>query len=148
MRPISIDTIRIFLHLLAVCIWVGGQFTLAAAARSLRSAGPEAAGSAARAFARLAWPAYGIAWVTGIWNLWDVRITEQSTSYQVTVAVKLGIILLSGLVAFIHLNVGRGVRAASSDADRARIRRRAAILGMLSAFTALAALLLGASLGH
>ncbi len=148
MKSISVDTLRVFIHVLAITIWVGGQFTLAAAAKGLRSAGPEAAGSAARGFAKIAWPAYGIAWASGLWNLFEVNIVKQSSEYQVTTAVKLGAVMLSGVVAFIHLNVGRGVRTATSEVDRARARRRSAILGVSSAVSALAALLLGVSLGH
>ncbi|MGB2756572.1 MAG: hypothetical protein WBD02_02785 [Acidimicrobiia bacterium] len=148
MSEISLNTIRVFIHVLAVCIWVGGQFTLAATAKSLRAAGPEVAATAARGFAKIAWPAYGIAWMTGIWNLFAVHINERPTSYQVTVAVKLLVVLISGIVAFIHLQVGKGARIATDEVTRIRARRRSAILGMTSAITALGAVLLGVSLGH
>ena len=121
---------------------------MAASAKALRAAGPEVAATAARGFASIAWPAYGVAWATGLWNLYAVRINELPVHYQVTVAVKLLAVLLSGIVAFIHLQVGKGARTARDEVTRTKARRRSAILGMLSAFTALTALLLGVSLGH
>lgn len=148
MRSIDLNAIRIFIHVLAISIWVGGQFTLAASAKALRAAGPEIAGTAARGFARIAWPAFGVAWASGMWNLYAVRIQERPTDYQITVAIKLLAVLASGIVAFIHLQAGKGARNARDEVTRTRARRRSAILGMLSAFTALGALLLGVSLGH
>jgi hypothetical protein len=40
--PVSWDTIRLFLHVLAATIWVGGQITLAALVPLLRRFGPAA----------------------------------------------------------------------------------------------------------
>ncbi len=59
-----------------------------------------------RAFARIAWPAFFVLVVTGIWNLAEVDITDTSTSYQVTVFVKVTLAIVSGAAAAIH-QVGR-----------------------------------------
>ncbi len=41
MLPVSWDTVRLFLHVLAATIWVGGQITLAALVPVLRRLGAE-----------------------------------------------------------------------------------------------------------
>ena len=56
MVPFDLQLIRIFLHVLAATIWVGGQFTLAGVVPTVRGFGPEATAKVARAFNRLAWP--------------------------------------------------------------------------------------------
>ena len=58
-------TIRLTLHVLAACIWVGGQVVLGALVPLLR--GTEGmAKRAARAFNRIAWPAFAVLVLTGI----------------------------------------------------------------------------------
>jgi len=49
MLPVSWDTIRLFLHVLAATVWVGGQITLAALVPVLRRRGAEIPRAAARA---------------------------------------------------------------------------------------------------
>src|SRR6516165_2106831 len=63
------DTIRLFLHVLAATIWVGGQITLAALVPVLRRLGAELPRAAARRFNQVAWPAFAVLVVTGIWNI-------------------------------------------------------------------------------
>src|SRR5262249_43278962 len=60
MLGVSWDTIRLFLHVLAATVWVGGQLTLAALVPVLRVQGPAAPKAAARRFNLVAWPAYGV----------------------------------------------------------------------------------------
>ena len=122
-------TIRLFLHVLAATIWVGGQFALAGVVPTLRSTAPEATKPVARAFARLAWPAFAVLVVTGVWNLTEVNITDTSTSYQVTVFVKVALAIASGAFTLVH-QVGRTKVAL-------------AVGGALGAVTALGALFLG-----
>jgi putative copper export protein len=57
MLGVSWDTIRLFLHVAAATIWVGGQLTLAALVPVLRRAGATIPAAAARRFSQLAWPA-------------------------------------------------------------------------------------------
>jgi len=95
------ELLRLFLHITAATIWVGGQLVLAALVPSLRLASPEAPAVAARAFARIAWPAFAVLLVTGAWNAWAVR-DELHDSYAVLFASKLVMVALSGLTAWLH----------------------------------------------
>jgi len=67
--PVDLETVRLFLHVLAATVWVGGQITLAALVPALRSSGREVTSAAANAFAKVAWPAFGVLVLTGIWNM-------------------------------------------------------------------------------
>jgi putative copper export protein len=125
----SLNTIRLFLHILAATIWVGGQVTLAGLVPALRGAGESVPGTAARAFNKVAWPAYGVLIVTGVWNLAEIHFTNQSNDYQVTVFVKLLVVAASGIAAIGH--------------SLARTKVALAIGGAASGFFALLALFLG-----
>jgi putative copper export protein len=124
----SWTTVRLFVHVLAATVWVGGQFTLAGLVPALRAAGPDVPKLAARAFNRVAWPAYGLLWLTGIWNLL-VLPSGLSTDYMVTLFVKILVVLASGITAFLHA--------------RALSKAALAVFGAFTAVTALAALFLG-----
>jgi len=95
-------TLRLFLHIVAATIWVGGQFALAGVVGPLRKAAPESPKVAANAFARLAWPAYGVLVVTGMWNLMEVDITNTSNAYQATVLLKIAVAIGAGVFVAIH----------------------------------------------
>jgi putative copper export protein len=95
-------TIRLFIHVLAATVWVGGQFALAGLVGTLRRQSAEAPRAAARAFARLAWPAFAVLVVTGIWNLMAIDLTNTTTSYQITVFVKITVAIASGVFVLIH----------------------------------------------
>jgi putative copper export protein len=125
----SVATIRIFLHVLAASVWVGGQFTLAGLVPPLRRRHPEALKTAAQAFSRIAWPAFGLVVITGMWNLMAVDITTASSAYQTTVLVKIAVAILSGVFAAVHM-VGKSKVAL-------------AVGGALGALCALAAMFLG-----
>jgi putative copper export protein len=47
---VSWDSVRLFLHVLAATVWVGGQLTLAALVPLLRRLGPEVPRAAASRF--------------------------------------------------------------------------------------------------
>jgi hypothetical protein len=49
----------------------------------------------------VAWAAFGVAVVTGIWNMLALP-SNQSSEYNATLGVKLLFVLLSGLFAFMH----------------------------------------------
>lgn len=127
MLPIHLETLRLFLHVLAATIWVGGQLVLAALVPALRGAGAEVPRVAARAFNRIAWPAFGVLIVTGIWNI--VAEGDRGPAYRTTLMIKLTVVAASGITAFLHA--------------RATSRRGMAVFGALTGLTALAALLLG-----
>jgi putative copper export protein len=100
MLSIDVDVIRVTLHILAATIWVGGQIVLAALMGPLRRAAPEAVPAAARAFAWVAWPAFGVLVVTGIWNM--VVSDQKGDAYQATLMAKMVLVLLSGVGAALH----------------------------------------------
>jgi uncharacterized membrane protein len=65
MLPVSWDTVRLFLHVLAATIWVGGQLILAALVPALRRFGADVLGAAARQ----GWPLTAPAGILGFtWN--------------------------------------------------------------------------------
>lgn len=100
MLSIDVDVIRVSLHVLAATIWVGGQIVLAALVGPLRKAAPEAIPAAARAFARIGWPAFAVLVLTGFWNLSTGE--KHTDAYQVTLMVKLLLVVLSGVGAALH----------------------------------------------
>jgi putative copper export protein len=123
-----IDTVRLTLHVLAATIWVGGQFTLAALLPVLRGGDPELPKRAARAFNRVAWPAFGVLVVTGVWNIAATR-DDASDAYALVLTLKLIAVAASGLTAYLHV--------------RATSRIQLAIFGALTAISAVAAVVLG-----
>ncbi len=130
MLAVSWDTVRLFLHVLAATIWVGGQLLLAALVPVLRRFGADALGATARRFNQVAWTAFAVLVVTGIWNIAAVSSqVSHSASYRATLAVKLAAVLASGVTAALHI--------------RSRTARSRAVLGALTGLTALAALFLG-----
>ena len=128
MLSVTWDTIRLFLHVLAATIWVGGQITLAALVPVLRRLGAEIPRAAARRFNQVAWPAFAVLVITGIWNIAAVH-AQVHGSYETTLVVKLIVVVISGVTAALHA--------------RARNPRWIAVFGALTGLSALAALLLG-----
>ena len=101
MLSVSWDTVRLFLHVLAATIWVGGQITLAALVPVLRRLGTEIPRAAARRFNQVAWPTFGVLVLTGIWNIAAVR-SQITGSYETTLIVKLIVVAVSGVTAALH----------------------------------------------
>jgi putative copper export protein len=95
-------TIRLFLHVVAATVWVGGQLVLGGLVRPLRALSPDAPRIAARHFNRIAWPAFFLLVLTGIWNLVAIDVVDTSSAYQVTLMLKIAIVALSGMGAFVH----------------------------------------------
>ena len=100
------DSIRIFLHVLAASIWVGGQIVLGGLVPKLRQVAPESLKVAANAFARVAWPAFAVVVVTGMWNILDIKVGDMSTDYQVTMFVHVLLAMATAMFAVIH-SVGK-----------------------------------------
>ena len=130
--PVTTSTLRVFIHVLAATVWVGGQLTLAGLVPGLRDLDARAPKAVARRFNTIAWPAFGILVVTGIWNVTAVDVVW-SSAYGRTLIVKLALVGASGTTAFLHA--------------RARSKRALAAFGALSGLTALGALFLGTMLG-
>ncbi len=134
MLAVSWTTVRLFLHVLAATIWVGGQLTLAALVPALRGlGGGQVVGAAARRFNQVAWPAFGVLVLTGVWNILAGSGSgsgdEQGSGYRTTLIVKLVLVAISGVTAFLHA--------------RSRGAVGLAVFGALTGISALAALFVG-----
>ncbi len=127
MLAVSWDTVRLFLHVLAATVWVGGQLTLAALVPALRRVRPDAPRTAARRFNLVAWPAYGVLIVTGAWNI--AAVSPMTASYRATLIAKLAVVAASGITAVLHA--------------RSKTTAGLAVWGALTGLTALGALFLG-----
>jgi putative copper export protein len=127
--PLHADTIRLFLHVLAASVWVGGQLTLAGLVPALRTTGADTTRVAARRFNLIAWPAFAVLLATGVWNLLEIEVGDRSTEYQITLFVKLMFVALSGIAAFLH--------------TQARTRVGLAVWGAIGALSSVVALFFG-----
>lgn len=128
MLSVGWDSIRLFLHVLAATVWVGGQITLAVLVPVLRRLGAGIPRAAARRFNLAAWPAFAVLIATGVWNVLAVR-SQLHGSYQTTLIVKLVVVAISGVTAALHA--------------RARTTAGLAVFGTLTGVSALGALFLG-----
>jgi putative copper export protein len=123
---IDVDSIRVFLHLLGVAGWIGGQMVMVGLMPLLRTLGPDAPRLAAARFARVAWPCFGLAIATGIWGLFAIDLGDRDTGYLTALLVKLLLVGLSGAAAAIH-----------STTRSAALRGATGALGALAALGAL-----------
>lgn len=127
MLSVTSDVTRLFLHVLAATVWVGGQLTLAGLVPGLRNLSPDAPRAAARRFNLIAWPAYAVLVVTGIWNI--LALDRTDSEYIVTLGVKIAIVVASGASAALH--------------TMARSRTMLAVWGAITGLSALLALFVG-----
>ena len=104
---ISWTTIRLFVHVLAAVLWVGGQLTLGTLVPTLRTLGEGAPKAVARRFNRFAWPAFGVLTFTGIWNALELDISIYPNSYQMKFGFKMTCYLITGIGAALHAFVPR-----------------------------------------
>jgi putative copper export protein len=128
MLAVSWDTVRLFLHVLAATVWVGGQLTLAALVPAIRRFGGTVTKAAARRFNQVAWPAFAVLVATGVWNMIAER-DHLHGRYQTTLRVKLCVVVVSGVAAALHATT--------------RSRTGLAVFGALTGISSLAALFLG-----
>jgi putative copper export protein len=125
----GLDTLRLALHVLAASIWVGGQLVLGGLVGPSRALGPEAPRALARAFARLAWPAFAVLVITGFWNISTFHWAAQSFAWKAVLIVKIVVVAAAGLGALLH--------------GRATSRRAIAVWGSVAGLASVAALVLG-----
>jgi putative copper export protein len=93
---------------LAATVWVGGQVVLGGLVPVVRRLGGiETARAVARRFQLIAWPAFGLLVVTGVWNVAAVRVGDQSSAYVTTLVVKLVLVAVSGMGALGHVMLAR-----------------------------------------
>ena len=124
----AVDGIRLSLHVLAAAVWVGGQLTLVGLLPTVRGLGGDAPRRAARAFARLSWPAYAVLVATGIWNV-AATGQGQSSAWQAVLGAKIAVVVAAGVAAWLH--------------GRARSRAWLGIWGSVAGTTSVAALVMG-----
>ena len=129
----GLDTLRLTLHVLAASVWVGGQIVMTGLVGPSRALGPEAAKVLARAFARLAWPAYAVLVVTGFWNISTFHWAAQTGAWKVVLVVKIVVVALAGLATLLHSHPSSraGLAAWGSVAGLASVA--ALIMGVLLA---------------
>jgi uncharacterized membrane protein len=83
---------------------------------------------AARRFNQVAWSAFAVLVATGVWNIL-AETTRDTGSYRTTLIVKLTVVAVSGITAFLHA--------------RARSTAGLVVFGALTGVSARAALFLG-----
>jgi len=130
--PVTVDGVRLFLHVLAAAVWVGGQITLGALVPALRRAGADVPRAAAQAFGRIGWTAFGVLIVTGIWNIAAVN-DSNDPGYQTTLGIKLGFVALAGVSAYWHSKSKSRVALAVGGAGAALFSLAALFLGVVLA---------------
>ena len=93
--------VRLSLHVLGACVWVGGQLVLAGLVVTLRGISHDAPGKVAKAFARFTWPAFGLLIVTGVWSVAAVG-SGASSNWNAVFGIKMFCVIIAGLGAFLH----------------------------------------------
>ncbi len=129
MLPPTLESFRLFLHVMAAAVWVGGQLTLLGVLPILRGFGPDAPKAVARRFNLIAWSAFGVLFITGIWNLLAESPGSKGTAWNATLGLKLVMVAATGIAAAFHAG--------------ARSKVVLAIGGAISLVAGIAAVLLG-----
>ena len=130
----TLESVRIFLHILAVGVWVGGQIVLAGIVPKMRAVAPDSMHTLAQGFARIAWPAFVVILFTGVWGLASMDMTNQSSAYMVTFGVKMLLVGATVIATLIH---SQGTSKAAKG-----------IGGAASLLTSLVAVFLGVLMAH
>jgi putative copper export protein len=125
----ALDTIRLTLHVLAAAVWVGGQIVMTGLVGPARGLGGDATKTLARAFARMAWPAYFVLILTGIWNISAVHASTATSAWKAVLTAKIIIVLIAGIGVFLH--------------QRATSRAQLALWGSVGGLASVAALVMG-----
>ena len=99
---LSPDALRLFLHILAASIWVGGQFVMLGVLEPARKIGPFAMVKLCKMLGWLSWPAFVVLVATGLWNLSTFDGMPKTTAWTVVLWVKVGLVAVAGLSAWMH----------------------------------------------
>ncbi len=94
--------IRLSLHILAACVWLGGQIVVAGLLPTIRSFGDDAPRKVANAFGRLSWPAYWVLILTGFWNYAAVHGDTMSSSWNTAFGIKMLCVVVAGVGTYLH----------------------------------------------
>lgn len=95
------DSLRLFLHVIGATIWVGGQLVFAALVPVLKAKDAALPKLVAKQFNKIAWPAFGLLLLTGFWNLATLP-KDLPSSYHAAVGIKMTVVTLSGVAAYMH----------------------------------------------
>ncbi|MGA2931159.1 MAG: hypothetical protein ABSE98_03620 [Acidimicrobiales bacterium] len=125
----ALETVRLTLHVLAATVWVGGQIVLMGLVGPARGMGGDATKTLARAFARMAWPAYGVLLVTGVWNVTAVHYSAQDSAWKAVLMAKIVVVILAGVAVGLH--------------QRATTKGQLALWGSVGGVASVAALVMG-----
>jgi uncharacterized membrane protein len=125
----ALDTVRLTLHVLAATVWVGGQIVMLGLIGPARTLGADAPKVLARAFARLAWPAFVVLIATGIWNITAVGYSAQDSAWKAVLMAKILVVALAGVATYLH--------------QRATSRTQLALWGSVAGTASVAALVMG-----
>ena len=125
----TVDTIRLTLHVLAATVWVGGQIVMVGLVGPARGMGADAPRTLARAFARLAWPAYVVLLVTGVWNVTAVGYSSMDSAWKAVLMAKIAVVVVAGLGVLLH--------------QRATTKRGLAFWGAVGGLASVVALVMG-----
>ena len=98
----TLNSLRTYLHILAVCVWLGGQVVLAGVVPKLRKTNPDALLNIAKGYASIAWPAMILIVFTGAWGLAAVDVADKSTEYMITLGIKMLLIASAVIATLIH----------------------------------------------
>ncbi len=128
----ALDGVRLSIHVLAAAIWVGGQFTLAGLVPAARRLGEDAPRTLARAFARVQWPAYAVLVITGLWNI-SAKHSGQPPAWQVLLGVKIAVVALAGVSAWLHSRAGSKAALAGWGAAASLSSLAALVMGVFLA---------------
>lgn len=128
------DQLRTILHLLGVSVWLGGQIVMLGLLPVLHKLGGDIPKQVAAAFGRVAWPAFGLIVVTGIWNILAIDLGEVTTGYNAVFGIKMLLVVATGLAAGMH-----------QSTDKPAVR---GITGAVGFMAAVAAFVLGVAMGH
>ena len=104
----------LFLHIVAASVWVGGQIVVAGLVPTVRGFGEDAPKALATAFNKVAWPAFGLAVLTGLGNVLLMGMDEIK---HPLIEIKVMLVLFSAVGAVVHQTAnGNKARLAAGGA--------------------------------
>ncbi len=123
----------LWIHIIAACVWIGGQITLGMLVPLLRF-DRDLVLAAARRFGWLGWSAFAVLIVTGVINMHEIGVSFthlNATPTSRTLSLKLTLVIISGLAAAAHSLLPRLMQEGTA---------RRALTGILAVLALLAAL--------
>jgi putative copper export protein len=125
----TVEAIRLFLHVISAAVFVGGQIVMLGLVPAARPYGSEVTGALARAFARLAWPAFAVLVLTGFWNIGALSNTKETNAWTAVLMAKIAVVVVAGVATWLH--------------QRSSTKRGLAVWGSVAGTASVVALFLG-----